>query len=72
MQSLEVDGVNEFFPLIAETAVKIINFKQGKHLKELTRYTKIKNCFGVTNIKTGVTMSLKKDSEQIERRFHSS
>ena len=72
MQSLEVDRVNEFFLLIAETAVKIINFKQGKDLKELTRYAKIKNCFGVTHIKTGVTMSLKKDSEQIERRFHSS
>ena len=34
--------VDEVFPLISETAVEIVNFKQGKHLNELTRYSKIK------------------------------
>ena len=34
--------VDEVFPLISETAVEIVNFKQGKHLKELNRYSKIK------------------------------
>ena len=69
---LEVDEVNDIFLLITETSVEIVDFKQGKHLKELNRYLKIKNCFAVTNIKTGVKMSLKKDSEQIKRYFHSS
>ena len=67
MARLEVDEVNDIFLLITETAVEIVDFKQGKHLKELNRYVKIKNCFVATNIKTGVTMSLKKDSEQIKR-----
>ena len=72
MHSLGVDEVDQFFLLIAEPAVEIFSFKQGKHQKELNRYKKIKNCFGVMDIKTGVTMSLKKDSEQLKRRFHSS
>ena len=69
MHSLEVDEVDQVFPLIAEPVVESFSFKQGKHQKELNRYAKIKNCFGVMDIKTGVTMSLKKDSEQLERRF---
>ena len=69
---LEVDEVNDIFLLITETSVDIVDFKQGNHLKELNRYVKIKNCFVVTNIKTGVKMSLKKHSEQIKRYFHSS
>ena len=67
MARLEVDEVNDIFLLITETAVEIVDFKQRKHLKELNRYVKIKNSFVATNIKTGVTMSLKKDSEQIKR-----
>ena len=72
MARLEVDEVNDIFLLITETAVEVVDFKQGKHLKELNRYMKISNCFVATNIKTGVKMSLKKDSEQIKRCFHSS
>ena len=34
--------VDEVFPLISKTAVEIVNFKQGKHLKELNSYSKIK------------------------------
>lgn len=47
--------VDKIIPWIGKAAIEVANFKQRKHPKELNRYHE-------DLMKTGLTMSLKKDS----------